>query len=294
MEPTVPNAPDPRSPDTRLRTFTTGCGARLSAIGTTSDADVHGELALVPGLLMVAARAGARGLRIVGEPRPADDGASGMGTWVRTLAMPATLSVRGAVDAVVVNLPASVTGLPPCVGWDDIGATMQCADRVDDTLYALVGAALASAASDPFGMDVQRFVMRALVLHYIGAYLQGHGKLARHGAPLAEWQLRATEASVSNTIDATIRIDALAKVCRLSPAQFRRAFKHTTGTTPHRWLLQYRLERARDELLATDRSVTDIALLCGFADQSHLTRQFCAAYGTPPAQWRRKAHREEA
>ena len=64
--------------------------------------------------------------------------------------------------------------------------------------------------------------------------------------------------------------------------QFRRAW----GTSPHRYLVLRRLERAR-RAIAAGESLASAAILAGFADQAHLTRQFKRAYGITPGRWRR-------
>jgi AraC family transcriptional regulator len=79
----------------------------------------------------------------------------------------------------------------------------------------------------------------------------------------------------------------LASSCGLSISHFNRAFKESTGLPPHRWLLTQRVERAKDLLRKTTTPVIEVALGCGFADQSHLTRVFSKAVGMGPALWRR-------
>ncbi|MDE2031612.1 MAG: helix-turn-helix transcriptional regulator, partial [Pseudomonas sp.] len=61
------------------------------------------------------------------------------------------------------------------------------------------------------------------------------------------------------------------------------------GTTPYRYLLRLRLERAATLLRQNTLPLSDIALAVGFNDQSALTHAFRAAYGMPPAQWRKQA-----
>lgn len=288
-------SPQRRQPhDPALRSVSTGCGASLTAIDSTRTPGYQAHVALAPGLVLIAAMSGARHLTFPGERYGVDEGKPAMATRVVALEAPSILWIRGEVDCVIANLPPAALGLPMSPLWDHVATDRHFPGRVDRTLYELVAAALADHSTEGFNPMVPRFVVGAIVQHYIGSYLQGQGRVPKNGSPLAGWQLRATESSVCKAMDGTIRIDSLANACGLTPAQFRRAFKHSTGTTPHRWLLQYRLERAREELLTTDKSVTEIALVCGFADQSHLTRQFCAAYGAPPAQWRRSAQPEGA
>ncbi|MDE1150017.1 MAG: AraC family transcriptional regulator [Azospirillaceae bacterium] len=89
--------------------------------------------------------------------------------------------------------------------------------------------------------------------------------------------------------DGAITMAEVAAACGLSRAYFIAAFGRTTGQTPYRWLRRYRVERARDLLVGTCLPIADIAVACGFADQSHLTRVFADVLGVSPAALRRRA-----
>jgi AraC-like DNA-binding protein len=66
-------------------------------------------------------------------------------------------------------------------------------------------------------------------------------------------------------------LSELASLCGLSRSHFTRAFKNTIGLPPHRWLLMQRIERAKSLLAQTGVSISQIAIECGFADQSDFT-----------------------
>ena len=72
----------------------------------------------------------------------------------------------------------------------------------------------------------------------------------------------------------TISLDDLAATVALSRYHFTRRFRRTTGVTPHEFVLRQRVERARTLLRRTATPLLDIACSCGFADQSHMTREF--------------------
>ncbi|MDT4887607.1 HTH-type transcriptional activator RhaR [compost metagenome] len=57
--------------------------------------------------------------------------------------------------------------------------------------------------------------------------------------------------------------------------------------SPHDWLLQMRVEKAKELMLRTSLNLSQIALDCGFADQSHFSRVFQKMTGLPPSRWRR-------
>jgi AraC-like DNA-binding protein len=97
---------------------------------------------------------------------------------------------------------------------------------------------------------------------------------------------RAKEILVANSSGQILLAD-VARECGLSRQYFTKAFKATTGLAPHRWLQQHRIDRAKQFLSGASLPIADIAIQCGFADQSHLTRVFGRIVGTSPAQWRR-------
>ncbi|SFW56050.1 MULTISPECIES: helix-turn-helix transcriptional regulator [Luteibacter] len=104
---------------------------------------------------------------------------------------------------------------------------------------------------------------------------------------LATWQERRAIAFMDERLDQSFPVSAVADVCGLSVNHFSRAFRRSTGKPPHRWLLDRRIERSRQLLRDTQLSLADIALACGFAEQSHFTRVFTRTVGMPPGAWRR-------
>jgi AraC family transcriptional regulator len=103
---------------------------------------------------------------------------------------------------------------------------------------------------------------------------------------LATWQERLAKDVIETCLVGGIGLAELAKLCGLRTSQFAHAFKRSTGVAPYQWLLRRRIARAEDLLLAGRNSLADIALLCGFADQSHLTRAFSRLVGATPRAWR--------
>ncbi len=104
---------------------------------------------------------------------------------------------------------------------------------------------------------------------------------------LAPWQLRrVTEFLETHLVDGA-RLDALARLVSLSPSYLIRAFKVSTGMTPHQWLRTSRIRRAEQLLIEGDRSLAIVAQETGFSDQAHLTRIFGQVTGESPGAWRR-------
>jgi AraC family transcriptional regulator len=93
---------------------------------------------------------------------------------------------------------------------------------------------------------------------------------------------------IRDNVARPIRISELASLADLSPSQFGRAFKTSTGTSPHLWHLDARIESAKRLLVDHGMSLAEIALDTGFSEQSHFNRAFRAATGISPGAWRRE------
>ncbi len=108
----------------------------------------------------------------------------------------------------------------------------------------------------------------------------------RRGA-LSPLQERRITGLLQQDLRGELRLEELATSCGMSRGHFIRAFKQSTGLPPHQWLLSQRVHRAQALLPDTRLPISQIALECGFADQSHLTRVFTKIVGASPAAWRR-------
>ena len=84
-----------------------------------------------------------------------------------------------------------------------------------------------------------------------------------------------------------LRLADVAAACELSAAHFSRSFHKTFGAPPYRWLQTRRIERAKTLLGDTKRPLAEIALECGFTEQSHFTKVFTRLVGVSPGAWRR-------
>jgi AraC family transcriptional regulator len=100
-------------------------------------------------------------------------------------------------------------------------------------------------------------------------------------------QLSVAKDFIRENLARPIRLSELASLADLSPSQFGRAFKTSTGTTPHLWHLDARIEHAKRLLADHSNSLVDVALDTGFSEQSHFSRAFRAATGVSPGVWRR-------
>ena len=100
---------------------------------------------------------------------------------------------------------------------------------------------------------------------------------------LAPGALRRVREYIEQHLAESISTDALARIAGLSTGHFNRAFKQSTGDSPHHYIIRKRVTIAKDLLVHTNRILADIALDTGFADQSHFSRTYVAVTGETPS-----------
>lgn len=104
---------------------------------------------------------------------------------------------------------------------------------------------------------------------------------------LAHWQTKRVVDYIERNLQSKIDVDKLANLIAVSKGHFSRAFKQRVGLPPMAFIAARRVERAKNLLISTRVSIADIAVACGFGDQSHLTRRFCRVVGVTPGRYRR-------
>ena len=87
---------------------------------------------------------------------------------------------------------------------------------------------------------------------------------------------------IEDHLDQDICLNQLAEIAQLSPYYFALLFKESTGSPPHRYVLQRRIARAREMLAERRLSLAEIAYALGFPNQAHFTTMFRKAVGTTP------------
>jgi AraC-like DNA-binding protein len=160
---------------------------------------------------------------------------------------------------------------------------------IDDPVMANLTAALMPALERPHeaGTVYVDHIAYALAAHIAQTY----GGLSLEAPAPREGLSRRHEAMAKDLLreclEQELRLSDIATACGMPVGRFVRAFQMSTGMPPHRWLRAYRVEHAKDLLLASDLSLAQIAFACGFADQSHFSRVFAAWTRSPPGAWRR-------
>jgi AraC family transcriptional regulator len=108
---------------------------------------------------------------------------------------------------------------------------------------------------------------------------------------LSAWQLRRATSYLTARVGEPASVAEVAARLGLSPSQFSRAFKASTGVPPYRWQLNFRIAKAQELLRYGGFPLAQIALATGFTEQSHFTRVFQKIVGASPGAWQRDHRR---
>ncbi|MBU6296609.1 MAG: AraC family transcriptional regulator [Alphaproteobacteria bacterium] len=128
----------------------------------------------------------------------------------------------------------------------------------------------------------------ALIIHLFRSYGMKSDHLPLMKGGLSSVQLRRIRNYIEGRIGEDIGLGELAALAGLSPHHFGQAFKTSTGLPPHRYVINRRVQRAKELLVACDLSLAEVALRAGFSNQSHMTFNFRKRAGTTPAKYRRE------
>jgi AraC family transcriptional regulator len=127
-----------------------------------------------------------------------------------------------------------------------------------------------------------------LMSHLIHNY-SDTSPVARCRGGLASWQERIAKEILFARIGDPPTADELGQACGVSARHFIRAFRQSTGRTPHQWLMQERALKAQNLLEHSGRTLAEISAMCGYANQSHFCRVFLRYFGKSPSTARRQA-----
>jgi AraC-like DNA-binding protein len=129
-------------------------------------------------------------------------------------------------------------------------------------------------------------VLHALKCHCAIAY-GGLTLSSQSRGGLSPMQMRRATEFLEARLDGNIALREVADVCGLSVSHFARAFKQSFRRPPYKWLIERRVEKAKDLMMNSHLPIAEIAMMCGFADQSALNRSFKRIAGSTPGIWRR-------
>jgi AraC family transcriptional regulator len=147
-----------------------------------------------------------------------------------------------------------------------IGMALRAGVQTGDALDRMYGEALSTA-------------LAARLLREYGAVVPGPKR--RYGGLPREKLMRAVE-YIQDQLDTDLTVSGIAQAVYISPDHFTRLFKESTGRSPHQYVIEARVRKAKELLTTGKFTISEAAYQVGFVDQSHLTRHFKRIFGLPP------------
>ena len=172
-----------------------------------------------------------------------------------------------------------------------VGLRFEVAHLLYDSVMLHLAQAILPALDRP--QEVSTLYLGSLFLavrdHIATTYGTFNAKTTRSRWGLTARQLRHALEYIEANLSEDSSLTAIADACAASVSSLARGFRTTLGVAPHQWVLSRRIALAQRLIYQGNAPLSDVAVSCGFADQSHLTRVFVNKVGISPAAWRRKA-----
>jgi AraC family transcriptional regulator len=177
---------------------------------------------------------------------------------------------------------------------DPARLTIPPLDGVDlPELRAAMGAVDAELTGGAGGRLAAESLANVLAVHLIRHILAPRRLQRRRDGMLPRGRLSAVVEYIEGHLEAGPSLEQMASVARRSPYHFARQFKAATGLPPHQYVVMRRVERAKQLLEGTsDFSLAEVAVHCGFSDQSVFSRHFKRLVGVTPGRFRTPARIE--
>jgi AraC family transcriptional regulator len=157
----------------------------------------------------------------------------------------------------------------------------------DPQLEAIVMLVLTELKQENLGSSLYiDSLTNVLAVHLLRQYSASKPQLAIYAGGLPQRQLQQILEYIHAHLERDIKLADLAGLLGMSQFHFSHLFKQSIGTSPYQYLLQQRIERVKQLLKQTNRSIVDIAFECGFNSHSHLSKQFRQLTGMTPKSYR--------
>ena len=170
---------------------------------------------------------------------------------------------------------------------DKIELRPQFMSERDDLIQSIFTTLSAEATTGGIGSNLLIDSLRTtLAIHLLRNYCTTVPRLSSYADGLSAAKLTLVKDYINTHLDLDLKLMELSAIAQISPYYFLRLFKKNIGITPHQYILQQRIERAKYLLLSSNLDISEIAFRVGFCDSSHLNRCFKSILGKTPSQWR--------
>jgi AraC family transcriptional regulator len=122
----------------------------------------------------------------------------------------------------------------------------------------------------------------ALMVHLLQYYSAQQLTIPTYTGGLSKLKLQQVVDYIHAHLDRDLSLKELAAIVQMSAHYFSQLFKQSTGITPHQYVIHCRIERAKELLMQRKLTISDVAKVVGFVDQSHFHRHFKRLVGITP------------
>ena len=162
--------------------------------------------------------------------------------------------------------------------------------RNEEVLLRMFTRLLETAQQNPPALQQ----LMAAQVHAILAALYSEQQTPLDGGDLATSVIQAAQARMQDEFVSNLDVQQLARELKVSYGWFRHAFLQQTGFSPHQYIVELRLARARALMAQSSLKIKEIADLSGFVDEHYFSRIFKARVGSTPHEWRAQARKKRS
>ena len=141
-------------------------------------------------------------------------------------------------------------------------------------------------ANCPSGRLFGEYMGLSFATALLTSHSSARARLTGYRGGLPPYKLRQVIAFINDNLSSNVSLAEMANLLQMGPCHFARAFKESTGLSPHQYVLRRRVERALQMLKETSTKLVDIAYDLGFSSQGHFTTVFSKIVGVSPSSYR--------
>ncbi|MCP6757178.1 MAG: AraC family transcriptional regulator [Fischerella sp. CENA71] len=154
--------------------------------------------------------------------------------------------------------------------------------KPDQLIYSLGFALKSELESSGVGSRLYIDSLTAALMTHLLRHYSAQRSISRPQSGLAKRQLQKVIDFIHQNLEQDLALAELAAIVQMSPSYFSTLFKHSTGLAPHQYVIQCRVDRAKQLLRQSNLTIAEIAYSVGFTHQSHLSRHFKRLVGVSP------------
>jgi AraC family transcriptional regulator len=222
-----------------------------------------------------------------GRFRRVDKARGGISFWPSDQPFSGRLKVERGVFANVLFLaldPGFISRVAEGLEFDTDRIELVRQGRSTDPTLHHIGMALRAGIQSGDAVDRMygEALSTALAVHLLREYGATVLGPKRQYGGLPREKLVCAVAYIQDQLNTDLTVSGIAQAVGLSPDHFTKLFKESTGQSPHRYVVEARVRKAKELLTTGKFTISEAAYHVGFVDQSHLTRHFKRIFGLPP------------